>query len=272
MLFRSILENDDRWESFHAESHVRPLPAGVGNRDDYVAPGWRPDYVGVTVRVFSPWTQQWSLYWTNNHGAGLDPATGLFLPPVVGGFRGDTGIFEGDDTWDGRPIRCRYTWRRVDADHARWEQAFSPDAGRTWETNWTMDLKRVDPVATITRLEGDLDSAFLHADLAALERLLPADFTFVNGRGEFADKRDTVEELRSGRVRYTAFESRVLQARVVDYDTAFMHGITHVEGVSGGRNFAADVRFTDVFVQRDGRWTIHAGQSSSALPADSAPH
>jgi hypothetical protein len=36
----------------------------------------------------------------------------------------------------------RYTWRRVDARHAQWEQAFSPDGGRSWETNWTMAFTR----------------------------------------------------------------------------------------------------------------------------------
>jgi hypothetical protein len=26
---------------------------------------------------------------------------------------------------------------------ARWEQAFSEDGGRTWETNWIMDYTRI---------------------------------------------------------------------------------------------------------------------------------
>ena len=28
-------------------------------------------------------------------------------------------------------------------DSARWEQAFSVDRGRSWETNWYMDFRRV---------------------------------------------------------------------------------------------------------------------------------
>ncbi len=27
---------------------------------------------------------------------------------------------------------------------ARWEQAFSTDGGATWETNWTMDMTRIE--------------------------------------------------------------------------------------------------------------------------------
>ena len=59
---------------------------------------------------------------------------------MIGGFDGDTGIFEGEDTFEGRPIRVRFTWSRVDTPTPRWEQAFSDDGGRTWETNWVMEF------------------------------------------------------------------------------------------------------------------------------------
>jgi len=139
----SIFKNDDRWESFEAESHASPLAGGIGNTDTYVAPAWRPGYLGATFRFYHPKSQRWSLYWVTNTGVGLSAETGLLDEPVVGRFEGDVGVFEGNDTWDGKPIRVRYTWRRVDADHARWEQAFSPDTGKSWETNWTMELTRV---------------------------------------------------------------------------------------------------------------------------------
>ncbi len=137
-----VLADEDRWEQFEAQSQVRALPGGIGNLDEFTAPGWRPGYTGMTLRVYSPQGGRWSLYWLNNRDGGLDPATGHLQPPVVGSFQGDTGLFEGDDQFHGRPIKVRFTWRRVDATHAHWEQAFSADGGRQWETNWTMDLTR----------------------------------------------------------------------------------------------------------------------------------
>ena len=62
--------------------------------------------------------------------------------PVHGWFEGDVGEFEGCDTFEGRPIRVRFTWSRVTTPTPRWEQAFSEDAGRTWERNWVMDFTR----------------------------------------------------------------------------------------------------------------------------------
>jgi hypothetical protein len=43
---------------------------------------------------------------------------------------------------DGRPIRVRFTWSETQGDAPVWEQAFSADAGRTWETNWVMHFTR----------------------------------------------------------------------------------------------------------------------------------
>jgi hypothetical protein len=61
---------------------------------------------------------------------------------MVGGFEGSRGEFYADDAHEGTPVRCRFIWTVIDQDTARWEQAFSVDDERTWETNWTMDLTR----------------------------------------------------------------------------------------------------------------------------------
>ena len=70
------------------------------------------------------------------------PRPGVLDPPVYGGFDGDVGLFEGEDTFAGRPIRVRFTWSGVTSETPRWEQAFSEDGGGTWETNWVMGFSR----------------------------------------------------------------------------------------------------------------------------------
>jgi len=61
---------------------------------------------------------------------------------VRGGFKDGVGVFVGEDTLNGRPITVRFRWSEITATSAKWEQAFSPDGGVTWETNWEMDLSR----------------------------------------------------------------------------------------------------------------------------------
>jgi threonine/homoserine/homoserine lactone efflux protein/ketosteroid isomerase-like protein len=261
-----ILKNDERWETFAAESHARVLAAGIGNRDDFVAPAWRPDYVGMTIRLYNPQTRLWSLFWNTNGGGGLDPKTGHLLPPVVGGFQGDTGRFEGDDTWEGRPIRVRYTWRRIDATHATWAQAFSADGGRSWETNWEMALARRDAADDVLALERLLADAYRHADVAMLARHLDDRFTRVDAAGEQRTKADEIGALRDGRLRYTRFETREPQLRMIGPDVAVVGGTGSIAGRLGERAFDEQVRVTDTFVREEGgRWRLAAAQASGPL-------
>jgi hypothetical protein len=124
------------WEDFDAEVECRPLPRDNGNTDTYVTDHW-PNYAGASFRFFDRATQRWSIYWASNR-------SGVLEPPVWGGFdAAGIGVFEGEDRLDGKPIRVRYTWSRTRTDSPRWEQAFSADGGKTWETNWRMDFDRL---------------------------------------------------------------------------------------------------------------------------------
>lgn len=130
------------WEVFDATGTARPLPGDIGNCDDFTPLAWKPGFVGMTLRVFSPATQRWSIYWLDNTTGGLDAATGLLQPPVVGGFHNGVGLFYGEDVLEGRPVRVRFTWSQMHTGAPRWEQAFSEDGGATWEVNWVMEFAR----------------------------------------------------------------------------------------------------------------------------------
>jgi hypothetical protein len=68
---------------------------------------------------------------------------GAVDPPIRGRFEKGVGRFYSDDTLRGKPIRVRVTWTRPTPTTAHWEQAFSPDGGKTWEINWTTDFVRM---------------------------------------------------------------------------------------------------------------------------------
>jgi len=94
-------------------------------------------FVGMSFRFYDPDSDTWAIYWADSR------RPGLLDPPVTGSFTGDTGVFEGADTFAGRSIRVRFTWSGVTTPTPRWEQAFSDDGGKTWETNWIMDFTRI---------------------------------------------------------------------------------------------------------------------------------
>jgi len=63
--------------------------------------------------------------------------------PVVGKFDNSVGIFESEEVIEGKALRVRYTWTKVDVDHVKWQQGFSFDGGKTWKVNWRMTGTRV---------------------------------------------------------------------------------------------------------------------------------
>jgi hypothetical protein len=130
---RERLKGSNDWLEFEATSVARPLLDGLGNEDEF-----RTDhdggFIGMSFRFYDPEKDQWAIYWADTRRPGLLDA------PVFGSFAGDVGIFEGDDTFEGRPIRMRFIWSGITTPTPRWEQAFSEDGGETWETNWIMDF------------------------------------------------------------------------------------------------------------------------------------
>ncbi len=131
------LQGCTEWETFEATNHAGLLPSGLGNMDNFFTEHW-PGFVGMSLRLYNPHTCKWSIYWASNRIDGLEP-------PVVGSFdHKGVGVFEGRQELDGRPILVRFTWSNITKNGARWEQAFSPDDGKTWEKNWTMTMTRAD--------------------------------------------------------------------------------------------------------------------------------
>jgi hypothetical protein len=89
-----------------------------------------------TLRMYNPESHQWSIYLVD-----LDKGT-IELPPVIGQFTGNRGEFYNQQEWKGRAVLVRYLWLNISPKSARMEQSFSPDGGKTWETNWICELSR----------------------------------------------------------------------------------------------------------------------------------
>lgn len=132
------LANSTEWQEFAGTSEVWPLMDRAANVDDNVLDLPGDPYRAASFRSYDPATGQWSIWWLD----GRRP--GVLDVPVVGHFEHGVGTFLADDTFNGRPIIVRFLWTRLDTPSPRWEQAFSPDGGTTWETNWEMDFTRAD--------------------------------------------------------------------------------------------------------------------------------
>jgi len=131
------LANNHEWVEFEGTLSSQPLMGGYSNVDDLVLNVPGNPYRGVALRSFDPESQQWLIWW-------LDSRTplGPLDPPMRGGFKNGVGTFYGEDTLNGKQVRARFIWSDITPTSCHWEQAYSPDGGKTWETNWVQDIRR----------------------------------------------------------------------------------------------------------------------------------
>lgn len=130
------LAGSNEWVEFEGVCVTQKMLGGLGNIDDNFLDMPGGAYRAVTLRSYNTETRQWSIWWLD----GRYP--GILDTPVVGHFENGVGTFYANDKHAGKPIRVRFLWTMPERDEPRWEQAFCPDAGATWETNWVMNFTR----------------------------------------------------------------------------------------------------------------------------------
>jgi hypothetical protein len=132
---REVLTGCDEWYDFPGVTRCWSVLDGAGNIDEVTFPS--QGFSGLTVRLYDKESGLWSIYWANSRNGQLA------LPPQVGRFDEDgRGEFFSDDVYNGQKVKVVYVWFDITEDSARWEQAFSPDDGVTWEANWTAEFRR----------------------------------------------------------------------------------------------------------------------------------
>lgn len=125
--------NSNQWEKFTATQKCWILLDGVANVDEFDCP--ERGFKGMSMRTLDLETCLWSIFWINS-------TSGKLLNPVIGGFKGDHGVFFGDDVMDDTPVIVRFEWRSHPT-APTWEQLYSWDGGENWELNWVMECTKV---------------------------------------------------------------------------------------------------------------------------------
>jgi hypothetical protein len=126
----------NEWVEYTGTSVIRKVLDGRENLVELRVKGPAGQIEGVSVRLYNPQTKQWSLNFASARN-------GVMTQPVYGGFRNGRGEFFGQDSLDGRAIFVRFVISKVTDASWRFEQAYSDDGGRTWETNWIAVDSRV---------------------------------------------------------------------------------------------------------------------------------
>jgi len=129
------LTGSTTWVEYNGTDVVRKIWEGA-NSGVVEADGPSGHLEIFTLRLYNPQAHQWSISFTN-------PSTGTMSIPSVGEFKDGRGEFYDQETFNGRTILLRLSVSDITSTSCRFEQAFSDNGGRTWETNFIVTETRV---------------------------------------------------------------------------------------------------------------------------------
>jgi hypothetical protein len=130
------LTGSSTWLEYDGTSVVRKVWDGRANLGELEVDGAGGHVEGLTLRLYDRRARQWNITWANGREGVLDRAT------MFGRFKDGRGEFFGQDFIDGRAIYVRFVFSNITSTSFRFDQAFSPDGGKTWEVNWKATFTR----------------------------------------------------------------------------------------------------------------------------------
>lgn len=129
------LTGSTTWIKYEGRTVIQKVWDGRAQLVELEADGSAGHLEILCLRLYNPQSHQWSLNYANS-------TDGSLSPPVIGKFKDGHGDFLGQDQLHGKPIYVRNVISDITPSSMHFEQAFSEDAGKTWETNFIETLTR----------------------------------------------------------------------------------------------------------------------------------
>lgn len=123
------------WVDYHGTLAVHKIWNGKANISELEVSNAKSRIEGGALHLYDPQTHQWSVIFASSD-------TGKLGVPNVGRFQNGRGVFYDREIYRGTPILDRWLFTNISTRAFHFEQAFSRDDGKTWETNLIIDYTR----------------------------------------------------------------------------------------------------------------------------------
>ncbi len=122
------------------------------------------------------------------------------------------------------------------------------------DSSWTT-------AATVRSLENKWQAAIRRRDVEAVEKLLADNFTGTSSTGREGSKATLLTEVRKDKNAYSSARAQEMKVRSLAPNVAIVTGIASETGTTPeGKRFRSSRRFTDKWVNRNGRWQCVASK------------
>lgn len=141
-----------------------------------------------------------------------------------------------------------------------------------WQQGWLHDLSRSQHASdteelAVLRFQDEWLQAVCRKDADALDRILADDYTYTDALGAVSYKADDLRRARTPGDGPVSFNTSQVEARLYG-DVAIVTGQLRLRGLSRGKTYDAEFRFTDTLARIEGQWRAVAAHVSK--PASSA--
>ena len=138
----------------------------------------------------------------------------------------------------------------------------SSSPAKTTSTAAVMPTKKSTPEATLRDIEDKWEASITSHDPSVAQAYLGNDFRGVSSKGKVMNKSSLLAEIKKDTDTYTSAKNGNLDVRVYGGHFAVVMGTsTEVGKAKDGKAFKRSFRWTDAWVERDGKWQCVASQA-----------
>jgi uncharacterized protein DUF4440 len=117
----------------------------------------------------------------------------------------------------------------------------------------------------VLKVEVQRFAAMVHAEVAALDGFLADELTYVHSTGLRQTKKELIDDIRTGKIKYRSIESSGVEARTYG-DAVVVTGTARLKVLIDGQERTPTVVYTEVYVRRGDRWQLVSWESTNAPP------
>ena len=123
------LTGSKTWTPLNGTVIVKKIWDGRANLAEIEVSGPLGHLEFLSLRLYDPETHEWTLHFASSN-------SGEMGAPMYGKFENRRGVFYDQEAAGDKTVFVRFVFSDATANSAKDEQAFSEDAGKTWEVNW----------------------------------------------------------------------------------------------------------------------------------------
>jgi ketosteroid isomerase-like protein len=117
--------------------------------------------------------------------------------------------------------------------------------------------------SALKKMEDQWQAAIAAHDQGAVDALVAADFAGINPEGRFVNKAAILAQMKNDKDTYGSARNEKLNVHLYGSNIAVVTGSVRSKGKNrNGQPFDRAYRYTDTWVERDGKWQCVASQDS----------